>query len=269
MNTRLRFSLAASILLGFALTAAAQQVPAQAEAERIVSGTVKDFSAAVMSGDFTAFHAQTATQLKAKYTPAQLKEAYAAFVEAKIDVAPLVQGLKPTFDPPIKLGDDGVLKLEGSFPSTPRVTFRCSYVYQAGGWKPLGVGVVKEAATGRAAPAPADAQRLVLQTLQEFSDAVSANDFSALHARGSTPLRKQLTPAKLKESFAAFVDQKINVVALMKSKTAEFDGQPSIDDDGVLVLKGTYQGKSGPIRFTVKYVFEDGEWRWLALNVKT
>lgn len=270
MKSSLRLLLAFGALFSFALPAAAQKVPSDAEAQQLIQVTLADFSAAVTSADFSAFHAKAASQLQDKYTAEKLKEAFAVFVDNKINVEPLVRGKSAVFEPAVNVDGDGVLTLQGTFSSTPKVKFRCRYVFQRGVWKSLGVNVEKEAAGKGTAVSPSDgeAQRLVFETMKEFSASALSGNFTLLHAKGSEPLRAQVTPEKLREAFAGFVDQKISVVAQMTSQTAEFEPF-TIDDDGVLLIKGTYPGREGPIKFTLKYLFENGEWRWLALNVKT
>ncbi len=109
--------------------------PSEAEAKKLVNRDLGEFRKAVEGDDFTRLHASLHSQFKAAKSADQLREAFKAFVAEKEDLSG-VGGVEPTLGKAPALGSDGVLTVEGEYPSRPaRVLFLLEYAAEGGEWK--------------------------------------------------------------------------------------------------------------------------------------
>jgi hypothetical protein len=126
---------------GVVAAPAGPRVPDAAEQERLVDGSIQALAQAINSADFSGFHASVARLWQAQTTAAELRQAFASFVDQQIDLT-VLSGMEPVFSAEPSLDADGVLHLVGYYPSQPAVThFELDYVYEHPDWKLLGAGV--------------------------------------------------------------------------------------------------------------------------------
>jgi hypothetical protein len=118
-----------------------------------------------------------------------------------------------------------------------------------------------------AAPSAEEQQQLVAGTLSAFAESVNADDFSMLHGTGSTRFREQVSVDKLHETFAGFVEQKIDL-SVLDTLTPGIDASSGIQPDGNLHLTGSYDTKPSGVHFDLLYELEDGQWSLININVK-
>jgi Ca2+-binding EF-hand superfamily protein len=266
----------AALVACFATARAADRpsVPPEAELKKMATAAVLDFNEGIRTKDFTKFHATASTPFRQQVPPDKMRKAFNEFIEKKVDLS-RVKGVEPTFDREPALVQEGrVLELVGHY-ETPPVNphFSLKFYREAGEWKLLGINVDLRAAADPKAerpspPAEAEAKKLVRQTLLDFNDAVQLKDFSAFHARASSPLRQQITPEKLREAFQSFIDRKVNIAAV-KDLEPKLAGPPKVDGEGVLTVKGEYPTRPTRTAFQLKYFLEKGEWRVLGVSVDT
>jgi hypothetical protein len=120
----------------------------------------------------------------------------------------------------------------------------------------------------RGTPLSQDQMRqLAKDTLIEFNKAVQQKDFSALHATVATPFAAQFSPQQMRQAFTSFTDRKTNLAAI-KNTSAILQPGPSIDERGVLNLSGFFPVQPLPVYFKNKYVWQDGKWKLLAIDVQ-
>ncbi len=118
-----------------------------------------------------------------------------------------------------------------------------------------------------AAPTPDEASRLVLASILAFNDAVQAKSFDAFHAGISTQWQEQITPAKLLEVFQSFISSEIDLTPV-KSVSPVFKSPPAMNDDGILLLEGSYPTTPNKVYFKLKYVAQDDKaWKLFGLNI--
>lgn len=141
---------------------------------------------------------------------------------------------------------------------------------------PAGVGTT---AAGKAVEAPAeasaaptlpsvDAQRaLVKDTLTAFAQSVNGDDFVILHETLAAPFQQQVSAEQLRESFAEFVDEEIDL-SILDSLTPDLGEQSGFDKDGALRLVGSFPTEPSKVMFDLRYVTENDQWRLLQINVK-
>ncbi len=120
-------------------------------------------------------------------------------------------------------------------------------------------------------PSDNAAQEIAKTTLLNFNDAVQSADFSDFHKTISKTWKRTSRPSQFEKGFKEFIDKKINI-GVIRSMSADFSPRPAIEkisNRNILVLKGSYDVSPRPVKFDLKYVFEDDEWRLLAIAVDT
>ncbi len=115
-------------------------------------------------------------------------------------------------------------------------------------------------------------QDLAKTTLMNFNEAVQEADFSGFHKTVSKSWQRSSRPSQFEKGFKQFIDRKIDISGIRK-KEAKFAPSPRIDDAKykrpTLMLEGRYRVSPLPVKFELDYIFEDDEWRLIAINVDT
>ena len=118
------------------------------------------------------------------------------------------------------------------------------------------------------APVPTDDEQEVLikTTLMTFNDANLTGNYTILYDKAAKPFRAQITVQKLVDAFKVYRDKKVNLSSIV---SAEMDSsnKATIDSDGVLNLRGKFKDDERRIRFDLKFVNEEGDWKMLGINV--
>lgn len=100
-----------------------------------------DFDAAVQAKDFSAFHDTLATPFQEQFDADALKTTFQKFIDNRVSIEG-VGKVSPTFSPEPALNSQGLLVLEGSYPTQPSVVwFRLKYLKEDGAWKLMGINV--------------------------------------------------------------------------------------------------------------------------------
>lgn len=115
--------------------------PGPEVAKPLALATLLAFNQAVQSKSFDSFHANISGAWQRQITAAKLLEIFRPFIDAGIDIEP-IRDLEPVFASPPALDEDGVLVIEGHYPTTPnKVYFKLKYLAEGGAWKLLGINV--------------------------------------------------------------------------------------------------------------------------------
>ncbi len=243
-------------------------MPTDAELKMLARDSLLNFNQMLQTKDPTAFHRYISKLWQDQITPKQLQEVFQSFIDQKIDLSDVAQA-EPTFESPPAINSDGLLVLEGFYSNVPgRIDFRLKCVYEKPAWKLFGVKV-NVSPTGAApgkVPSETEAADLVRTSLLAFNEAVQEKDFTTFHQSIATVWQAQTTPEKLEAIFQSFIDQEINL-APIKDMTPTFDQPPALNDDGVLVLQGTYSTRASGLRFDLGYLFEDPDWKLVKVKV--
>lgn len=116
-------------------------VPSRDESAHLVAATTHAFGEAINAKDFSGFHENASPEFQHDVSVGDLAKNFAAFMEQEIDLTSL-DNLKPVFTADPGLDGDGILHLEGYYPSHPlRALFEYKYVYRGTGWKLLGISL--------------------------------------------------------------------------------------------------------------------------------
>ena len=265
-NLLIAFLLLAPLIAG----AQSSKVPSERELKTLTRESLIAFNIAVQAKDFTAFHKYISALWREQITPAKLKEIFQTFIDQEIDLSPVVD-MEPTFDEPAKIDGDGVLVVQGHYPSRPSsVQFRLKYVSEKSQWRLVGIKVdVKPSSEpGGKVPSQREARALALESLLAFNRAVQAKNFTTFHKQIATVWQKQITPAQLRKAFAPFVEQGVDL-GLIADLQPVFDPAPGFDEDEFLLLKGYYPTKPNKVFFKLRYILEEGAWQLvnIAVNV--
>jgi hypothetical protein len=130
------------VLVLFAATVQAQnKVPGDRALEALVKSSLISFNDANITNNYTVLHAKLSQPFRVKYSAEKLAETFKVFRDKNIDFD-IVAGLKPVYDPPPKVDDDGKLLVEGYFdPEHARVAFELDYIPSDGEWKLIRLNV--------------------------------------------------------------------------------------------------------------------------------
>jgi hypothetical protein len=115
-------------------------------------------------------------------------------------------------------------------------------------------------------PPPETLIKLALHTILMLNQAILDRDFTAFHAFVSTPLQNETTPEGLKQAFHDFIAKNIDM-SDVKDVPPVFDEPAYLDGKGRLNLYGHFPVRP-VVRFDLKYVWEEGEWKLHAINVR-
>jgi hypothetical protein len=108
---------------------------------------------------------------------------------------------------------------------------------------------------------------LVKTSLLTFNDANITGNYEVLHGKLSGPFRAQFPAARLKESFKDFRDKDLDIGVISALKPA-YAPAPSIDDEGRLLVKGSFPTEPNRVQFDLAFIPSDGEWKLVRLHVK-
>jgi hypothetical protein len=270
MRTMRNILIACLLLVSLAVRAQTPELPTVRELTTLTRDSLAAFNRAIQAKDFTAFHKQISQLWREQITPAKLKRIFQDFIDQEIDLAAIAR-LEPVFDEPAKIDSDGVLVVQGHYPTRPSaVQFRLKYVSEKSAWKLVGIKVdVKPAGDGGGkVPTEREARALALESLLAFNRAVQAKNFTTFHKGIADVWRKQTTPAELQNAFNSFIEGEVDISPIADLQPV-FDPAPGFDDDELLLLKGYYPTKPNKLRFKLRYIQEDGQWQLvnIAVNV--
>ena len=104
--------------------------------------------------------------------------------------------------------------------------------------------------------------------MQILASCIERNDFSALFQILPRSRQKQTTPADLAAHFQDLVQSGVNL-ATAKNLTPVFNPAPYIDEQGILLLKGSYPSQP-PVDFNFFCIREGSAWtlEGFALNLR-
>jgi hypothetical protein len=117
-------------------------------------------------------------------------------------------------------------------------------------------------------PDAAEAKMMVNDTMRHFKDAVNAGSFDAFYATQlSDRWKREMTAAKLKNTFNPFIDRKIDLSPIFTVEPVI--ETPHIDGDDFLVLKGHYPVPKDNVDvfFDLSYS-QEGSWKLSGINVR-
>ena len=108
---------------------------------------------------------------------------------------------------------------------------------------------------------------LIKASLLTFNDANVTGNYTVFHAKLSKPFREQFPPERLERTFREFNKKHLDfdIIAAMKPS---YDPPPRVNEDGKLLVKGSFPTEPLWVYFDLDFIPSDGEWKLIRINVK-
>lgn len=141
MRLVVRWASALALLLAAVAAQAQNKVPSERPLEALVKTSLLSFNDANVTGDYSVFHAKLAKPFRDQYSVERLERTFRDFNRKHIDFD-IIAALKPSYDPPPSVDEDGKLLVKGYFPTEPnRVYFDLKFIPSDGEWKLIAINV--------------------------------------------------------------------------------------------------------------------------------
>lgn len=119
-----------------------KEIPAEDELVALTNRSMMLLAQAISRDDFSEFYSSIATVWQQQITKDKLREQLVNFIEKKIPLT-IIEGVSPVFSEKPNFDKDGVLIVNGQYPTKPyRVEFRLEFVNEESQWKLLGFNVI-------------------------------------------------------------------------------------------------------------------------------
>ena len=115
-------------------------------------------------------------------------------------------------------------------------------------------------------PTNKELKKLTLDSLLLFNAAIQTKNFETFYGKIAKLWQKDTNPEELLRAFKPFVDMGMNIAPIAKVQPT-FEGTPGVNEDGLLVIKGSYPTQPNKVFFELKYVDEDGSWKLVGIHV--
>lgn len=258
------------LLLPLVLHGATPKVPPDKELKALVFDSLFAFNQAVQKKDFTQFHKERlASEFRKQFPLEKFAAAFQVFIDKGYDISNIAKS-EPVFDAPPAIDSDGLLVVKGQYPTRPnKVTFKLTYIQESSAWKLMGINVQAIPFVENTGKVPSDKElkALALDSLLSFNDALQTKSFEKFYNKIAKLWQKEVTPEKLLQIFQSFIDKEIDISSIAKLAPT-FAKAPAVNDDGLLVIQGSYPTQPSRVSFELKYVYEDESWKLAGINVQ-
>jgi hypothetical protein len=117
-------------------------IPGEEELKSMTDSSILSFGEAIKDKDFSGFYTEIAAIWQTQTSAEKLNETFKDFVDKDIDLPSALKGMEPVFDRPASIGSNGVLVVQGYYPTKPnRVVFQLKYLKEEDEWKLVGINV--------------------------------------------------------------------------------------------------------------------------------
>jgi hypothetical protein len=113
---------------------------------------------------------------------------------------------------------------------------------------------------GRILPSDRKLQELIEESVGAFVTAIQKRDFAPYYAGLAQRGRRLTAATDLPRMYKHALGQPLDLMAL-RERPPEWLVPPVLERDGTLRLRGRYKALPLGLRFELRYVYEDGEWR--------
>jgi len=258
------------LLIPLVLRAETEKIPPEKELKTLVRNSLLAFNKGVQEKNFTGFYKEElASVFREQMSPEKFTTAFESFFEKKgYDLSGVAKS-EPVFDEPPAIDSNGVLILNGHYPTRPnKITFTLKYLGEKTVWKLVGINVQVAPVVENTGTLPSEKElkALALGSLMAFNQSIQEKNFDDFYQQIAKLWRDETTAGKLKEIFQSFIDKEVDLSPISKVQP-KFEEKPAINESGMLILKGSYPTQSSKVVFTLKYVYEDAAWKLVGINV--
>ena len=117
------------------------ELPNPATLQKLVEKSLAMFNAAIQERSFENFYKEVSVAWQQQLTPKRLQTAFQPFIDSQVNLGSL-RGLTPVFDTPPQVNSDGLLILEGHYPTNPyQIYFALRFASEFPHWKLFGLDV--------------------------------------------------------------------------------------------------------------------------------
>jgi hypothetical protein len=256
-------------LLPLVLHGEQPKLPPDKELKTLVLDNLIAFNKAVQDKSFARFHQERlSAEMQKQFPLEKFTDTFREFIDKGYDISNIIES-EPVFETPPEIDSDGALLLQGQYPTKPtKVSFRLRLIQESGTWKVIGIDVkaVPVTANTDTLPTTKEIKKLTLDSLLLLNDAIQAENFDDFYEQIAKIWQRETSPQKLLETFQSFVDQDADISPITTLEPT-FDEKPTINQDGYLVVQGSYPTKPTKVSFALKYASEDDNWKLVSMNV--
>lgn len=148
-----------------------------------------------------------------------------------------------------------------------------TFVKEGGVWRVQGLSIKPAGITSfgqtMAIPDERDLVRMTHEFVVVFSRSLKEKSLKGFHEAISERWRRKHSVEDLEAAFKPFLDAAIDL-SVVETMTPIFDGEPSVDENGLLIVSGHYPTTPDRLEFKQTFIPEGLGWKLggLALNIK-
>jgi len=118
-----------------------------------------------------------------------------------------------------------------------------------------------------AVPTPAEQVALARRTMDDFAESVRAGNMQHFRASTSQLWQKQFPLQKFEDAFGSAYGMKSAFDAIA-GQQPELEPASALAKHGVLLIEGSFAGKSDKVDFDAKYILEGADWKLIGFHFK-
>jgi hypothetical protein len=115
-------------------------------------------------------------------------------------------------------------------------------------------------------PSDDDQDVLIRTTLMTFNDANMTNNYSVLWAKSSKQIQSQVPVEKMASTFEVFRTKQLFFEDVVTADYESYE-KATIDSEGALVLTGVFKTDEMQVKYKLRFIQNDKQWKLLAINV--
>lgn len=148
------------------------------------------------------------------------------------------------------------------------VPITLNFVKGDNGWKIYSIqkpaSGIQEEATPLQLPSENEQVALVHESTMVFAESVRERNMAIFHSHVSNLSQQQLNVETLEEAFSSFYGLDLTV---LEKLAPTFNGKPTLDENGVMLISGFYPTKPQQLHFEHQYIYEGLGWKLMAFSV--
>ena len=163
--------------------------------------------------------------------------------------------------------------LSGSITTTSGevIPLTLDFVKTDGEWKIYAInqpaaGIQESPSSARQIPDEDALVELVRESTEAFAAAIREKDMALFHQHISRVWQDQFTVERLEETYGSFYVLE-NGLDILKNYSPSFDGEPTLDENGVMIISRHYPTTPDQFHFQHKYIHEGLSWKLLGYSV--